>query len=388
MALRSIAFNQDYTCLAAGFDAAYKVYNCDPFGECFQKTDDGGANLVEMLFSTSLIAVVGVGDKPANTMRKLKIINTKRKAVICELTFPTAILYVKMNRKRLVVVLVDQIFVYDVSCMKLLHSIEASAGSSGRVICDLCADDESVLVFQQSGTSDELAANAGTVVVFDALQIQPTNVIECHKSPLQRIAVSKDGRLLATASVKGTIVRVFRVADGRKVHEFRRGSYTAQISCLSFNADATVLCCSSNTGTVHFFRLDGVDRRESTGSIDVDVDAPDALPRESSITEEESSEINRLINSQLGGHNGFAKKKSAESLKNFIWSKSRTYLPSQINSILEPKRDYAFIKLSSEVESEVGLVDNNCYVATRTGDFFVYSVQPGQCVLLKHYKIE
>ncbi|KAH3661822.1 hypothetical protein OGAPHI_006000 [Ogataea philodendri] len=400
MSVQCLSFNQDYSCLAVGFDTAYKVYNCEPFGECFDKTDDGGAKLAEMLFSTSLIAVVGLGERPSTTMRKLKIINTKRKAVICELSFPTPILFVKMNRKRLIVVLVDQLFIYDVSCMKLLHTIETGAEVSERVICDLSSSDDSVLVFQ-SGSSQEqpgpdqssvqtgtLGTTMGTVVLFDALNIQPLNVIQCHKSPLQRIAISKDGKLLATASVKGTIIRVFRVADGKKVHEFRRGSYSAHVSCLSFNVDSTMLCCSSNTGTVHFFRLEPLGTKSSADSISTESDNPESLPEEHSITEEESNEINRLINTQLGVRTASGRKKSAESLKNFIWSKSKTYLPSQINSILEPKRDFAFLKLNVEVESVVGLVDGNCYVATKSGDFLVYSVQPGECVLLKHYKIE
>lgn len=118
-----------------------------------------------MLFCTSLVAVVGAGDQPASSPRRLQIINTKvrirdvtigslvdwsarawtnrtplmvvhyqRQSTICELTFPTSILSVKLNRKRLIVVLEDQIYVYDISNMKLLHTIETSPNPNGRLL--------------------------------------------------------------------------------------------------------------------------------------------------------------------------------------------------------------------------------------------------------------
>lgn len=39
--------------------------------------DDGAASIVEMLFCTSLVAVVGAGDKPSASPRRLQIVNTK-----------------------------------------------------------------------------------------------------------------------------------------------------------------------------------------------------------------------------------------------------------------------------------------------------------------------
>lgn len=55
----------------------------------------------------------------------------KRQSTIVELTFPTAVLAVKLNRKRLVVVLEDQIYLYDISNMKLLFTIETSPNPNG-----------------------------------------------------------------------------------------------------------------------------------------------------------------------------------------------------------------------------------------------------------------
>ena len=41
------------------------------------RIDDGARGIVEMLFCTSLIALVGAADQPQSSPRKLQIVNTK-----------------------------------------------------------------------------------------------------------------------------------------------------------------------------------------------------------------------------------------------------------------------------------------------------------------------
>ena len=64
---------------------------------------------------------------------------------------------------------------------------------------------------------------------------------------------------MATASEKGTVIRVFSIPAGKRLYEFRRGvARCATISSLSFSADAMFLSVSSNTQTVHIFKLSQV----------------------------------------------------------------------------------------------------------------------------------
>jgi autophagy-related protein 18 len=55
----------------------------------------------------------------------------QRQSTICELIFPTSVLSVKMNRKRLIVVLETEIYIYDISSMKLLDTIETGPNPNG-----------------------------------------------------------------------------------------------------------------------------------------------------------------------------------------------------------------------------------------------------------------
>lgn len=85
-----------------------------------------------MLFNTSLVAIVGAGEPPSFSPRKLQIVNTKRQTVVCEVSCPTKILSVLMNRKRLVIVLDTKMIIYDLGTMKAIHTIETATNPTGR----------------------------------------------------------------------------------------------------------------------------------------------------------------------------------------------------------------------------------------------------------------
>lgn len=73
-------FNQDATCISVGTRRGYTITNCEPFNQVYAKSQ-GATSTVEMLFCTSLVALVGAGDKPGSSTRKLQIVNTKVRSI-------------------------------------------------------------------------------------------------------------------------------------------------------------------------------------------------------------------------------------------------------------------------------------------------------------------
>ena len=61
----------------------------------------------------------------------LMVRDYQRQSTIVELTYPTSVLAVRLNRKRLIVTLEDQIYLYDISNMKRLFTIETSPNPNG-----------------------------------------------------------------------------------------------------------------------------------------------------------------------------------------------------------------------------------------------------------------
>ncbi|CAM0872941.1 unnamed protein product [Alopecurus aequalis] len=109
---------------------------------------------------------------------------------------------------------------------------------------------------------------------------RPVVTIRAHSSRLASMAMSYDGRLVATASVTGTLVRVFRAADGVLLQELRRGTDRADIHCIAFSPDSKWLAVASDKATVHVFSVN-VDLPSLTPESG---DLPDGLQAEAAAT--------------------------------------------------------------------------------------------------------
>ncbi|KAH8917518.1 putative phosphoinositide binding protein [Atractiella rhizophila] len=378
-------FNQDNTCISTGHRKGYTITNCDPFGKVYAR-NDGATSIVEMLFCTSLVALVGTGDKPNSSTRRLQIVNTKRQSTICELTFPTSILAVKMNRKRLVVVLEEQIYVYDISNMKLLHTIETSPNPGA--ICTLSPSSEnSYLAYPSPLPTPSPLSSPSSSSFFPNWR--------SHKSPISALRISPSGLLLATSSDKGTVIRVFGIPNGEKVAQFRRGSYPARIYDLSFNAVGTLLAVTSDTETVHIFKIGGQKGGNKRGSW---------TARKKNRDDEDGEEWRSGSEGSGGGYEAFIEGKKNEGMSGSLRRKSLNlgrnlagsvggYLPNTLTEIWEPQRDFAFLKLPSSGVRSVVAISNTTpqiMVVTSEGVFYSFNIDlenGGECVLQKSYSL-
>ncbi|KAL5983825.1 Autophagy-related protein 18a [Asimina triloba] len=244
--LLHLSFNQDYGCFAAGTDRGFRIYNCDPFREIFRRDfEGGGVGVVEMLFRCNILALVGGGPRPQYPLNKVMIWDDHQSRCIGELSFRSEVRAVRLRRDRIIVVLEQKIFVYNFADLKLLHQIETITNPKG-----LCA------VSQLSGSLVLVCPGLqkGQVRV-EHYATKRTKFIMAHDSRIACFALTQDGRLLATASTKGTLVRVFNTIDGTLLQEVRRGADRAEIYSLAFSGNEQWLAVSSDKGTVHVFSL-------------------------------------------------------------------------------------------------------------------------------------
>lgn len=88
---------------------------------------------------------------------------------------------------------------------------------------------------------------------------QKSQKIDAHKHPVQCIGMDYKGKFIASSSTKGTIIRIFKTDDLTCTQELRRGLDNAMILSLNFNLQGNLLGCSSDSGTVHIFKIDDYD---------------------------------------------------------------------------------------------------------------------------------
>ncbi|KAJ5356273.1 hypothetical protein N7517_010882 [Penicillium concentricum] len=413
MAMNFVTFNQDYSYLAVATSKGFQIFTTEPFAKSYE-AKEGNIAVIEMLFSTSLVALI-------LSPRRLQIQNTKRQCTICELTFPTTVLAVKLNRKRLVIVLEDQIYLYDIQTMKLLSTIDTSPNPNA--ICALAPSSENCYMAYPLPQKAPAAANTpahappgtthvspttGDVLIFDAVKLEAINVIEAHRSPLALIALNSDGTLLATASDKGTIIRIFSVPDGHKLYQFRRGSMPSRIYSMSFNTTSTLLCVSSSTETVHIFKLthqgpspDG----SSSHSPGRDHGSP---PNNYGYSpEEDETGGDAGSDSSLRKHNGTLMgmlRRTSQNVGGAVAARVGGYLPKGVSEMWEPARDFAWIKIPrlnpgpggntgpGPMRSVVAMSSNTpqVMVVTSDGNFYVFNIdlsKGGEGTLTKQYSV-
>lgn len=90
--------------------------------------------------------------------------------------------------------------------------------------------------------------------------------VAAHDTTIRCIALNLLGTKLATASERGTLIRVFDTTTGTKLTELRRGTNPATIYCINFDHDSSKLVVSSDHGTIHIFNL-GEDRAREVSSL-------------------------------------------------------------------------------------------------------------------------
>ncbi|PSK39041.1 hypothetical protein C7M61_002350 [Candidozyma pseudohaemuli] len=320
--INDLAFNQDYTCLLMSTLECHKIYNCDPFGE-FYTSDKNNAPtaFLRMLFSTSLTIIVPESGLNLGN-RVLQVHNLKQNLKICELTFPSNIVDLMLNRKRLVVFLeVGQIYIYDLSSVRLMKVLEINSylkGENDGVVAALSADDRlylamplsavndqtdlfnesssqpstpvlrpsdlapvvlldalveltqknenSLLAKKETITLEDLQKDSnGWVAIYDTINLKPRLLYKAHDSSIAKITLSRDSQAVATASTKGTIIRVCHLNfdlldDLGKLHithitNLRRGHHLTRVTNLTFSVDSSVLGCGSDSNTIHFFKI-------------------------------------------------------------------------------------------------------------------------------------
>ena len=225
-----------------------------------------GVALCHMLYGTSLLAVV-----KTPTPRTLSLVNAWTGEVLRDLHFVASVQRVEMNRKVLCVLTADgQLHIFNLATLQLIksigviHSSDPARGIEGPNASTAGA------FFAISNVEDELFVacrcrkRLGWVRVYKitehmGIRLTPIGAFDAHNHSISRIAIGgpKGNQKLATASEKGTVIRIFGLGSKfDKLDVLLRGSSPCAMHSITFDSNASLVAASSSTGTIHVFGLE------------------------------------------------------------------------------------------------------------------------------------
>ncbi|KAE8283512.1 WD repeat domain phosphoinositide-interacting protein 1 [Larimichthys crocea] len=338
------SFNQDSTSLALGTKTNYKLFSLTMVEklDCIHESETPDVYIVERLFSSSLVVVVSTA-----MPQRMNIYHFKKGTEICNYSYPDKILAVKLNRQRLVVCLEESIYIHNIKDMKLLKTL-LNTPSNPSGLCALSVNhSNSYLAYPGSAT-------IGEIIVYDANNLSTLTMIPAHDSPLAALTFNASATKLASASEKGTVIRVFSIPEGLRLFEFRRGMKRyVNISSLSFSPDGQFLCASSNTETVHIFKMEQM------------------------------------------GPSGGDEAATWTSYVGKMFSAASSYFPAQVSGMMSQDRAFATVHLLTSGQRNVCTLATiqklpRLLVATADGQLFIYNVDPqdgGECMLAQKHRL-
>ncbi|XP_034111319.1 WD repeat domain phosphoinositide-interacting protein 2 isoform X1 [Drosophila albomicans] len=346
-----VNFNQNITSLAVATNGNYSLYSLGSVDSTLDKiyhTKSDDLFLIERLFESSLVAIVS-----QRAPRKLKVCHFKKQSEICNYSYSNTILAVKLNRERLIVCLEESLYIHNIQDMKVVHTIRDTP-SNQQGLCALSSSSEHCYLAYPGSVI------TGEVQIFDAINLHAKTMINAHDTPLAAIAFSPSGTEIATASERGTVIRVFSSQDGSRLFELRRGlKRCVSIVSLSFSTCADYLVSSSNTETVHIFRLD----RSAA----------------------ENNDHGKQSSDDWMGYSFFR----------YLSKTVTSYLPTQVTDVLSQGRAFASVTLPeagvrrmcaiATIQKQLRLL-----IASQDGYLYVYSIpsiEGAECQLIKRHDL-
>ncbi|XP_067171175.1 WD repeat domain phosphoinositide-interacting protein 4 [Apteryx mantelli] len=203
-------------------ESGVRIFNVEPLMEKghLDVEQVGSVALVEMLHRSNLLAIVGGGSNPKFSDISVLIWDDAREGkeakdkLVLEFTFPKPVLAVRMRHDKIVVVLRTRIYVFSFpeNPTKLF---EFDTRDNPKGLCDLCPSlEKQLLVFP--------GHKCGSLQLVDLGSAKPGTssapfTINAHQSEVACAALSPGGALVASASRKGTLIRLFDTHSRAKV---------------------------------------------------------------------------------------------------------------------------------------------------------------------------
>ena len=236
----------------------------------FQYNPIEPVKIIEMVNSSQLVLLVGKNETNHLSPKKLSLFDLGNKKIIYSLNpYSSEIKLIRLNKKRIIVYADKTIFIYNLSNMKLLHTLkleediinEEKSFYQGKICLSPNSEENNYLIYS-------ISQYQGLIKIYDVLFLTYVNFFIAHKNPLFKMCINSKGDKLATCSKNNGTIKIFSLPRGDKLFKFQRGYTYNTITGMNFNIlGNSKLVVSSGSGNIHIFDLDKPNKKKEKENI-------------------------------------------------------------------------------------------------------------------------
>ena len=247
--LTRVCFTNDKSMFCICHDQGFLVCKASPFAILNNRILGGDISIAQMLDMSNIIFLASVGgEKPRFPLTHVIMYDDHKGKPVAQLQIGHRVKNIKANAKRLFVVGKSKIFLFKTEDLSNVGTFE-SYEDNEEGICSLSESKDNIIFAYPARPEGYINIMRIKDKIIDVKNF-------CvHNKKIACLELNKTGDKLISSSIFGTIVRLFDTNTGDILDEFRRGNDTAQIFSLSFSLDDKFICCSSDKGTIHIFKV-------------------------------------------------------------------------------------------------------------------------------------
>ena len=158
--------------------------------------------IIEMMYKTNFIVLV-----LSSARHKVVIWDDHERKNRTEITFNSVVKAVKLRKDMMVIVLENKTFIFSFLTLQLIEQVETGLNAGG--LCGISTNEAPI--------SKIIAVpnpNKGSIKVLNYVaENSMSSFIQAHETDLGALSVNPDGTLIASASQRGTVIKIHS-ADG------------------------------------------------------------------------------------------------------------------------------------------------------------------------------
>ena len=211
-----------------------------------------------MLKKTNILALVGGGKIPKFSKNKIIIWDDHLGKIISQIRFNSDIINVKIRIDCIIGILDDKIYILNINTLETIDILDTFNNPHG-IFSMSNSNNELIISFPYSKNKGKVQLE-NYILFKESFNKNESKIINAHESNIAYIKINNEGTLLATASDKGTLIRLFNISNQEMITELRRGTKNVKINCLAFDINTEFIGCTSDVGTVHIFDIHEVNK--------------------------------------------------------------------------------------------------------------------------------